>query len=358
LRIRYYIGSYSLLRENKMSDILFFNNHQYQLIQVATNWLTAQQAATNMGGHLAVIETKEENKALSDFLLPLSNNFPSAADGGDARYAWLGASDIETEGSWSWVNDTDFSQYSNWGNGVYGNEPDNSMGTQDTLAMGMTPWPYPNGGLGTAGQWNDINQANNLYYLVEWDSITLAEVQGTLALDYKDYSGKAYDHTISKSANGYQVLSTSGTAPVADELMSVERLYFDDRNLALDLEGNAGFVAKTIGAVFGWGAVANQSYAGIGIQFMDNGGSKTELMALALNAALPSNKSHESVVELLYSNVIGYPPTTAEINFYVSGLENGTYSEESLGIAAAELSANSFNINFTGLQEHGYYYVL
>jgi len=341
-----------------MSEIVFYNNHQYQLIQVASNWANAKTAATNLGGYLAVIESSAENQALADFLLPLSNQFPSAIDGGDARYIWLGASDIATEGSWSWVNDADFSQYNNWGNGIYGSEPDNSMGNQDALAMGMTPWPYPEGGLGTAGQWNDIDQANNLYYLVEWDDIALTQVTGTTALDDKSYSGNAYDHTVSKTAAGYQILSSSGSTPISDELVSIERLHFTDRNLALDLEGNAGFVAKTIGAVLGWGAVANQSYAGIGIQFLDNGNSQTQLMSLALNAALGGDRTNESVVELLYANVMGVAPSLAEKNYYVANLENGAYSQESLGILAAETAANSFNIDFSGLQEQGYFYTL
>jgi hypothetical protein len=341
-----------------MSDIFFFNNHQYQLAKVKANWVNAELAAISLGGHLAVIETKEENKALSDFLLPLSTNFPSAADGGDARYVWLGASDIKAEGSWEWTNAADFSAYNNWGNGVYGNEPDNSMGSQDALAMGMTPWPYPDGGLGVAGQWNDINQSNQLFSLIEWDTINFNQVTGSDNLDFKSYTGNAYDHTVAKSAAGHTVLTTNGVVPIKDELVSIERLIFDDRVLALDLDGNAGVVVKTIGAVFGWGAVSNQSYAGIGIKFMDEGGSKLELMELALNSALHGNKTHENVFELLYTNVIGVLPSDADKSFYETALENGVYSDSSLGVLAAELDENSFNINFTGLQDQGYYYTI
>ena len=271
---------------------------------------------------------------------------------------WLGASDIATEGSWQWVDNSTLDNYSNWGNGIYGSEPDNSMGAQDALAMGMTPWPYPEGGLGSAGQWNDINQDNTLYYLVEWQQITLTQVQGSAELDQKTYSGNFSDYNLSKLVDGHQVLSTAGAAPISDELLSIERLFFDDKNIALDLDGSAGFVAKTLGAVFGKESVNNLNYVATGLHLLDNGSSETALMGLALNVALANNKNNGTVVDLLFNNLLAKAPSVAEKNYYVSLLENNTHTQESLSIFAAETVLNSNNINLTGLQQEGLAYLL
>ena len=57
--------------------------------------------------------------------------------------------------------------YHNWGNlQSVQNEPDDYQGQQDALAISIDGWP-----LGTAGQWNDINENNNLFFVVEFNAV-------------------------------------------------------------------------------------------------------------------------------------------------------------------------------------------
>lgn len=76
------------------------------------------------------------------------------------------------EGKWEWIGEsgeaTQFCKgtvfgsvvgglYNNWGN-----EPDDYLGQQDGLALALTSWP-----LGSAGEWNDLNIENPLYFIIE-----------------------------------------------------------------------------------------------------------------------------------------------------------------------------------------------
>lgn len=147
--------------------------------------------------------------------------------------------------------------------------------------------------------------------------------------------------------------------PVADGLdtVDVERLRFADINLALDLEGNAGTVAKILGAVFGASAVANESYAGIGMDLVDAGTAYEALVQLALDAVLGAGASNNDVVTLLYTNVIGVAPDAASLAYYTGLIDNGTYTQASIGVLAAETSYNLANIDLTGLAETGLEYL-
>ncbi len=86
---------------------------------------------------------------------------------------------MDKEGSWFWDGDNDGTGVQFWegdasGMAVddlfskWGNEPDDSDG-QDGLGMGITQWPISTGSLGSAGQWNDIDVNNQLYFLIEYN---------------------------------------------------------------------------------------------------------------------------------------------------------------------------------------------
>ena len=43
-------------------------------------------------------------------------------------------------------------------------EPDNFNGSQDALALSINGWPF-----GTSGEWNDIDETNRLYFIIEYN---------------------------------------------------------------------------------------------------------------------------------------------------------------------------------------------
>ena len=131
---------------------------------------------------------------------------------------------------------------------------------------------------------------------------------------------------------------------------------FNDHSRALDLDANAGLVAKTLGAVFGAHAVENKAYAGIGLALVDGGMDFGALVRMALDVALGASASNEAVVDLLYANVVGHLPSAGEAQPFVALLEAG-WDRGDLGMMAAQTDLNLANIGFTGLSASGLAYL-
>ena len=166
--------------DNQKSQNLYtFNGHTYEKVELPMSWAEASKFAEEKSGTLVKIESFQENTFLRSFM---SQTQTSASDGGGSEYFWLGGSDIDIEGDWRWSDQTkiDASQitpYDLWGKGPgfnteYG-EPDNFMGNQDCLAMGVKFWPKKADAtnyLGKPGEWNDISCENKLAFVVEYDT--------------------------------------------------------------------------------------------------------------------------------------------------------------------------------------------
>lgn len=168
---------------------------------------------------------------------------------------------------------------------------------------------------------------------------------------------QAHDqYRITPAAEGWEVQAISGKGQT-DRLQSVERLVFNDLAIALDLDGHAGTVAKTLAAVFGTASVSNLDYVGIGLHFMDTYGySAQSLMQLAIEARLGTMPSHEQVVNLLYSQLVGHVPLPEVRQSFVSLLDSGAYTVASLGVMAANTDINRTNIDLVGLAKTGLAY--
>ena len=85
----------------------------------------------------------------------------------------MGGSDRLNEGDWTWESSGETISLSReeWGSGVAGNEPDN-FENQDSLAIALESWPLSDpGALGSAGQWNDVDETNKLFFVVEYDPV-------------------------------------------------------------------------------------------------------------------------------------------------------------------------------------------
>jgi hypothetical protein len=170
---------FSALSTTAFADFQFtFDGHAYEVITSGLTWEDASTAAQNKTmngapGYLARIDSDEEN---NEIFSQLSNNIDqsdyqntSAPDGGGASYVWLGANDTQTEGEWIWVdNGVQFWQGDSAGSAVgarynnWGQEPDDFDG-QDAAGIALSDWPF-----GVAGQWNDVDTDNTLFYIIEY----------------------------------------------------------------------------------------------------------------------------------------------------------------------------------------------
>ena len=180
------------------------------------------------------------------------------------------------------------------------------------------------------------------------------ELEGGPGIDIAAYGATRAGATFSATSTGYTVASAlDGT----DMLTHIERLKLSDISVALDLAGNAGTVAKILGAVFGPAEVYNEVYAGIGLYYIDGGMTYESLMQLAIDARLGAGASHQAVVDVLYTNVVGVPPGDADRAYFVGLLDSGAYTVAGLGVMAADIDFNLANINLVGLAQQGLEYV-
>lgn len=175
---------------------------------------------------------------------------------------------------------------------------------------------------------------------------------GGSGVDTVTYTQARSNYTLTKYSSTFQYEgftvknSTAPSSVSADNMTRVERFIFSDKKLAYDLNGNAGNVAKILGAVFGKAAVANKEYVGIGLQLLDGGMSYSELGALAVSVAGASTP--EAIVDKLYLNVLGTLPTASQKAPYVQLLNDGMASGD-LVTLAADTTFNQTNIGLTGL---------
>ena len=176
-------------------------------------------------------------------------------------------------------------------------------------------------------------------------------IDGFGGIDSVTLPGASTAYRLSSSASTFNVSALDASRSLS--LAHVERLVFDNQRLAIDLDGHAGTVAKILGAVFGRDSVHNASYAGIGLGLLDTGTSYPALMQLALDVRLGAGASHTAVVDLLYTNVIGTPPSAPERSFYVGLLDSQAYTPAALGVLAADTDFNKVAIDLVGLAQSG-----
>lgn len=181
-------------------------------------------------------------------------------------------------------------------------------------------------------------------------------LDGGAGVDTALYAHVRDDYSVTRVTGGRTVEAMVGNEGL-DQLIGIERLQFSDQALAFDLDGNAGTVARYLGAVFGPTATSNGLYAGIGLAQMDGGTTASALMQLALETRLGTGFSREAVVGLLYDNLAGRAPTAIELADWLQQMSAGTYTPVTLAQLAADLDLNAQNIGLVGLMESGLVYL-
>lgn len=182
-------------------------------------------------------------------------------------------------------------------------------------------------------------------------------LNGQEGIDVAIYAGSHDAFTLTRNIISGVSVHDNASIEGTDTLKEIERISFSDVNLALDVDGNAGIAAKTLGAVFGTASIANKEYVGIGLELLDGGLSYGSLMELALSIKLGANANYNNIVNLLYINVVGNAPSLGDLNYYVELLQQGIYTQSSLGMLAADSAINAGNIDLIGLAATGLEFV-
>ena len=148
---------------------------KYELVLATQNWLEASKCAVERGGYLAEINSvSEQGNIYSSVRNKITDPALTFSTDGNGSYLWLGGNDLAIEGNWIWDGNNDGMGPQFWeglSNGVaindlysnWGQEPDD-FEVQDALGLAITDWPR-----GVAGEWNDLDDGNRLYFIIEFD---------------------------------------------------------------------------------------------------------------------------------------------------------------------------------------------
>jgi hypothetical protein len=182
---------------------------------------------------------------------------------------------------------------------------------------------------------------------------------GGLGLDTVVYNGPMERYTINKTGNRYVVSEPTGSDDT-DYLINIERLQFSNTKLALDMTGNAGDAARLIGALLGPSYVKDKALAGVVIGLLDQNYSTETIATLGLGTStyigLAGSSSNEDFVKHVFKNVIGIPPTEADLQTYMGMLSAGT-SQAALAMMAADTEFTAEKIGLTGLIMNGWEFI-
>jgi hypothetical protein len=184
---------------------------------------------------------------------------------------------------------------------------------------------------------------------------------GGLGTDTVVYAGPLERYAVNKSGNRFIVSEPTGSDDT-DYLTNIERLQFSNAKLALDVaSGPVADGARLIGALLGPAYIKDKALAGIVIGLMDQQYSAEFVATLGLATpmyqGLAGSSSNVDFVKHVFNNVVGRPPIAQELNTYVAMLENGSSSQASLAVMAANTDLNAARIDLVGLAQHGWEFV-
>jgi hypothetical protein len=176
------------------------------------------------------------------------------------------------------------------------------------------------------------------------DMITLGDsnhvVDGGAGTDTVVFNGVRSAYSVSKTVNGYAVLSSGGT----DTLNGVERLHFSDTTLALDINGNGGQVYRLYQAAFN--RTPDNGGLGFWINAMDSGATLKDIaLEFTKSGEFRSmyggaNPDNTTFLDKLYHNVLHRAGDQSGFDFWLGHLNSGTLTQAA---ALAEFGESAEN---------------
>jgi hypothetical protein len=135
-------------------------------------------------------------------------------------------------------------------------------------------------------------------------------------------------------------------------LVDVERLVFEDKSIALDVDKEqiGGQAVLALGALVGPDSIKDPAFVGLVIGFLDDGMSFDELAVAAIEAL--SLQSNDALVTTLWTNIVGAAPSDSDKASVIALLDGGTTPAELIRLAAYN-EANEANVDLVGLARRG-----
>lgn len=148
--------------------------------------------------------------------------------------------------------------------------------------------------------------------------------RGSGGLDQKRFAGNSADYKITLDAQGTVVIKSAQTG--TDTYYSYERFAFNDRTLAVDINGDAGQAYRIYQAAFA--RTPDPGGLSFWIKEMDKGMdlidvSRRFVDSNEFRSAYGTNPTNKLLVEKLYQNVLGRDGEPGGITFWVGELDAG-----------------------------------
>jgi dienelactone hydrolase len=175
---------------------------------------------------------------------------------------------------------------------------------------------------------------------------------GGAGLDRALFAGTSKESTLSQNAGITQVNGVNGL----DVLVDVERLFFSDKAVALDTDGNAGQAYRIYQAAFN--RAPDQGGLGFWIKSLDDGNSLSAVANGFINSpefqtlfgTAPTNADY---VSRLYNNVLHRAIDQSGYDFWLATLQTQTRQDVLVGFS--ESSENKLQL--TGAVQNGIEYI-
>jgi hypothetical protein len=190
----------------------------------------------------------------------------------------------------------------------------------------------------------DGGSGSEVFYGAAGDDL----ISGGLGLDVSAYSGQAAGYEIRRTVDGCTVRDMSGIEG-QDLLKGVERLWFGDRYIALDIEGStsAGAMYRLYQAAFD----RKPDLGGLGfwIHATDNGVSLASvaqgfMQSSEFKTLYGMNPTSEEILTRFYLNVLHREPEKAGYDFWLGILKSGTAGTNEVLVAFAESPENQAQV--------------
>ena len=143
----------------KLPEISEYKGNTYQLFEIGLSWDDAVKYCEDLGGHLAVISSQEEQTVIENLIL-----------NGEKNFYWLGG--YREGDSWKTVTGESFELYTNW---KY-DEPNNAASPDEENKLQIFA---KTSGNYIFGEWNDLSNnaewkndyfgINNCGFICEWE---------------------------------------------------------------------------------------------------------------------------------------------------------------------------------------------
>jgi len=190
-------------------------------------------------------------------------------------------------------------------------------------------------------------------------------LQGQAGNDTLDGGGDIDNALYQEAMSQYSLVNSDGNIRITgpdsdgdDTLVNVERLHFSDTSLAFDIEGNAGTVVKMLGVLVDPQSPELKTLTGRGLELLDTEGMSFEAaMEVMLGVVVGIDRTNEGVVTALFNNLVGADPSPADLELVVGLIENGSFTQASLAVLAAEHPLNTDTLGLVGLATTGVEFV-